>query len=81
MQFVEHFLKEGKSLKSLYLRGLQVNILGFPFRLSVKLEEIIKPEMKTSEWWISRSMLDLLFFLISRLNNACYPLVINLQIN
>ena len=25
-------------------------------------------------------MLDLLFFLISRLNNACTPLVINLQI-
>ena len=26
-------------------------------------------------------MLDPLFFLISRLNNACSPLVINLQIN
>ena len=30
---------------------------------------------------ISRSMLDLLFFFISRLNNACSPLVFNLQIN
>jgi len=26
-------------------------------------------------------MIDLLFFLISRLNNTCSPLVINLQIN
>jgi len=39
------------------------------------------PELKTLEWWISKSMLDLLFFLISRLNNACSPLVINLQLN
>ena len=38
------------------------------------------PELKTLGWWISRSMLNL-FFLISRLNNACSPLVINLQIN
>ena len=37
-------------------------------------------ELKTLEWWISRSMLDLLFFLISRLNYACSPLVNNLQI-
>ena len=27
-------------------------------------------------WWISRSMLDLLFFLISRFNNACSPFII-----
>ena len=40
----------------------------------------MKSELKTLEWWISRFMLDLLFFLISRLNNACYPLDINLQI-
>jgi len=38
-------------------------------------------EPKTLEWWISRLMLDLLFFLISRLNNACSLLVINLPIN
>ena len=38
-------------------------------------------EPKTLEWWISRLMLDLLFFLISRLNNTCSALVINLQIN
>ena len=38
-------------------------------------------ELKTLEWRISLSMLDLLFFLISRLNYACSPLVINLQIN
>ena len=35
----------------------------------------------TFEWWISRLMLDPLFFLISRLNNDCSPPVINLQIN
>ena len=38
-------------------------------------------ERKTLEWWILRLILDLLFFLISRLNNDYYPLVINLQIN
>jgi len=38
-------------------------------------------ELKTLEYWISRSMLYLYFFLISRLINACSPLVINLQIN
>ena len=37
-------------------------------------------ELKTLEWWISRSMLDLLYFLISRLNNACSPIAFNLQI-
>ena len=41
----------------------------------------IKPELGTFEWWISGLMHDPLFFLISRLNNACSPLVINLQIN
>ena len=35
-------------------------------------------ELKTLEWWISGLMLGPLFFLISRLNNACSPLVINL---
>ena len=39
------------------------------------------PDLGTFECWISGFMLDPLFFLISRLNNACYPLVINLQIN
>ena len=37
--------------------------------------------MGTFEWWISGLMFDPLFFLISRLNNACSPIVINLQIN
>ena len=40
----------------------------------------LSPELKTLECWISISMLDLLFFLISRLNYACSPLVNNLQI-
>ena len=38
-------------------------------------------ELKTLEWWISGLMLNLLFFLISRLNIACSPLIFNLQIN
>ena len=41
----------------------------------------IKAELKTLELWIMRSMLDILFFLNSRLNNGCSPLVNNLQIN
>ena len=38
-------------------------------------------ELKTLEWWISGLMLNPLFFLISILNNACSPLIFNLQIN
>ena len=38
------------------------------------------PELKTLEWWISGLMLNPLFFLISRLNIACSPLIFNLQI-
>ena len=38
-------------------------------------------ELGTFKLWISGLMLDPLFSLISRLNNACSPLVINLQIN
>ena len=43
--------------------------------------EIRGSELGTLEWWISGLMLDPLFFLISRLNMACSPIVINLQIN
>ena len=50
------------------------------YRFFLILTEARTLELKTLEWWISRSMLGLLFFLISRLNNACSPLVINLQI-
>ena len=39
------------------------------------------PELGTFKWWTSGLMLDPLFFLISRLNIACSPLGINLQIN
>ena len=39
------------------------------------------PELETFEWWISGLMLNPLFFLISRLNIACSPLIFNLQIN
>ena len=40
-----------------------------------------KSELKTLEWWIQRTMLDLLFFIIARLNIACSPHGINLRIN
>ena len=39
------------------------------------------PELGTFGWWITGLMLDPLFFLISRLNNAGSPLYIDLQIN
>ena len=41
----------------------------------------VNPETGNFEWWTSGLMLDPLFFLISRLNKACSPHVINLQIN
>ena len=41
----------------------------------------MRTELKTLEWWISGLMLNPLFFLISRLNIACSPLIFNLQIN
>ena len=39
---------------------------------------LMTSKLKTLEWWILRSMLDLLFFLICRLNKACSPLLPNL---
>ena len=45
------------------------------------LNSVIRSELGTFEWWISGLMLDPLFFLILRLDNACSPLVLNLQIN
>ena len=41
----------------------------------------LKPELGTFEWWISGLILDQLFFVFSKLNNACSSLVANLQIN
>ena len=43
--------------------------------------EHIYSELGTFEWWILGLMIDPIFFLITRLNNACSPLVINLLIN
>ena len=45
------------------------------------LYALISSELKTLEWWILGLMLNPLFFLISRLNIACSPLIFNLQIN
>ena len=44
-------------------------------------KNVLETELKTLEWWISGLMLNPLFFLISRLNNACSSLIFNLQIN
>ena len=41
----------------------------------------ILSELKTLEWWMSGLMLNPLFFLISRLNMACFPHEFNLQIS
>ena len=49
--------------------------------LKLPLQSLLLSELETLEWWISGLMLYRLFFFISRLNNACSPLVINLQIN
>ena len=43
------------------------------------LWKIIYSELGTFKWWISGLMLDPLFLLISRLNNACSPFVTNIQ--
>ena len=59
----------------------QMCSVNTPINQYVDFQATSKTELKTLEWWTSRSMLDLLFFLISRLNNACSPHVINLQIN
>ena len=55
------------------------------FTLNCKLNEnklgikSLIPELKTLESWISGLMLNLNFFLISRLNMACSPHEFNLQ--
>jgi len=49
--------------------------------LRISHSKVFSSELGTLEWWISGLILDPLFFLISRINNACSSLVINLQIN
>ena len=42
------------------------------FNLGLKQKVFGSPELGTLEWWMSRSMVDSLFFLISRLAlNIC----------
>ena len=65
----------------LYCFALHFKIYIHDFPIPKEPIICISPELGTFEWWISGLMLDPLFFLISRLNNACSPLVINLQIN
>ena len=57
-------------LKSLTRSYFQERILN---------QENVFQELKTLEWWISGFMLNPLFFLISRLNIACFPHEFNLQ--
>ena len=63
--FVIKFLGKYKSLHGIF-------VIKFLMKINQSWE---------LESWISGLMLDPLFFLISRLNNACSHHVINLQIN
>ena len=54
---------------------------GLSINPDIHHSKVFSSELGTFEWWISGLKLDPLFFVISRLNNACSPLVINLQIN
>ena len=57
---------------------LKLKVPTSNIEIMIKSAKVWTSELKTSEWWISKSVLDLLFFLISRLNNAYSPFVINL---
>ena len=64
------------------LREKMINNFHLPiFQIVVFHAVEVNPETGSFEWWTSGIMLDPLFFLISRLNMACSPHVINLQIN
>ena len=54
---------------------------GLSINPNIHHSKVFSSELGTLEWWISGLMLKPLFFLISRLNNVCSPLVINFQIN
>ena len=80
------------NLYMLWLKGKRMESLRvfatnsdnqIPISLQPKVVDLrhFKIWMKTLEWWISGLMLNPLFFLISRLNIACSPLIFNLQIN
>jgi len=58
---------------------MALNLAGYS--REIHNNEVLTSELGTFERWISGLMLDPLFFLISRLNYACSPLVINLQIS
>ena len=50
------------------LKGLQSTDITQDFSDHIL---VTTPELGTLEWWISRSMLDPLFFIISRLTKSC----------
>ena len=58
--------------------GLDLMIYFDP---EIQQTKFLTSELGTFEWWILGLMLDPLFFIISRLNNAFSLLVINLQIS
>ena len=57
---------------------LKLKVPTSNIEIMIKSAKVGTSDLKTSEWWISKSVLDLLFFLISRLNNVYSPFVINL---
>ena len=60
-----------------------VDLLKMEIELNPEIHNIkvLTSELGTFEWWISGLMLDPLFFLISKLTNACSSHIINIQIN
>jgi len=78
--YVRKYGKKTTGIQETISQGFRTQKHIFTELGTLELDTLI-PELKALERWISRSMLDLLFFLISRLNNACSPLVINLKIN
>ena len=51
---------------------------GLSINPDIQYSKVPSSELKTLEWWISGLMLNPLFFLISRLNIACSPIIFNL---
>ena len=72
------FLVIKSTLSSIFIR---LRVQGNCCKSCIPRNLIKLTGLGTIEWWISELMLDPLLFLISRLNNACSLLVIDLQIN
>ena len=77
------FKNSGKYGSGLSCRWILFTAWSFVFKLHLISHrvEFKKTELGTLEWWISGLMLNPLFFLISRLNIACFPHEFNLLIS